>query len=127
MPRFGELLRDLRKARSLSQIALAQQLGWNQSKVSYLEAAEDVPKEEDLKVICSLFAIGPDYFYERRADRRPKALDYLRLLAKSRPEESPKAAIAFYSQLDRLTKEDQVRVVDLFREQTRGKRRRRKQ
>ena len=113
MPKFGELLRDLRKARGLSQAGLAAALGWNQSKASYLEALEEVPKEEDLQVVCHFFGIGPDYFYSRRSDRKPNARSYLRSLAELPREASPKAAIAFYSQVGQLTREEQARAVEL--------------
>ncbi len=119
MPKFGDVLKELRKGRELSQAGLAEKLGWNQSKISYLEALEEVPKEEDLRALCELFTIGPDYFYERRQDRKPSALTYLRLLADSPPETSPKAAIAFYSQVGRLPKEEQARAVELVQRQTR--------
>ncbi len=122
MPKFGGVLKDLRKTRGLSQAALAADLGWNQSKVSYLEALEEVPREEDLRVVCDFFGVTPSYFYEHRTDRRPSALSYLRSLATSPPEASPKAAIAFYSQLNRLSKDEQAHAVELAREQVRAKR-----
>jgi transcriptional regulator with XRE-family HTH domain len=122
MAKFGDVLRELRKSRGLSQASLAEELGWNQSKVSYLEGSEEVPKEDDLRVICEWFNVGPEYFYERREDRKPKALDYLRSLASKPPEDSPKAAIAFYSQLDQLPRAQQREIVRMTREQTRRKR-----
>ncbi len=122
MPSFGALLRELRKSAGLSQTVLAQDLGWSQSKVSYLEGLEEVPKEEDVGAVCRRFGIGPDYFYERRADRAPRALEYLVSLAKSPPEESPKTAIAFYSQMHRLTKEQQASVADVLKKHIEAKR-----
>lgn len=114
MPKFGDLLEELRRSRKLSQQKLAELLGWKQSKVSYLEALEEVPKEDDLRVLCGLFNVRPDYFYDRREDRKPRAAAYLEQLRKADPPTSPKAsiALAFYSKLDRLPQEDQRRVID---------------
>jgi len=77
--------------------------------VSYLEGLDEIPKEEDLTVVCHRFGVGPEYFYDRRRDRTPRAITYLQSLAALPPEASPKKVIAFYSQMDRLTKEDQAR------------------
>jgi transcriptional regulator with XRE-family HTH domain len=120
MAKFGDLLRDLRKSRGLSQSGLAGKLGWNQSKVSYLEGTEEVPKEDDLRAVCRCFSVRPEYFYERREDRKPRALNYLRALASASPEQSPKAAIAFYSQVDELAKDEQKQVVELVRKSSRS-------
>lgn len=119
MARFGDLLEELRKSRGLSQLKLAEELGWKQSKISYLEALEEVPKEDDLLVICAFFNVRPEYFYNRREDRTPQAIEYLQQLRNSVPEASPKAAIAFYSKLDRFPKEEQEQAVRLTKERTR--------
>jgi transcriptional regulator with XRE-family HTH domain len=114
MPRFGDILEELRRSRKLSQQKLAEALGWKQSKVSYLEALEEVPKEDDLRALCEFFNIRPEYFYERRDDRKPRAAAYLEQLRAATPEASPKAtiALAFYSKLDRLPKHEQEQLVD---------------
>ena len=121
MPTFGDLLEELRRSRKLSQAKLAEALGWKQSKVSYLEASGEVPKEDDLREICDFFGVKPEYFYERREDKTPKAIEYLRRLREADPDDSPKAAyaLAFYSGLDELPKEDQEDAVKLAAEEIR--------
>ncbi len=121
MTTFGDLLKDLRRSRKLSQAKLAKALGWKQSKISYLEALAEVPKEDDLRAICEFFSMRPEYFYERREDKTPKAIEYLLRLREASPETSPKAAIAlaFYSNLERLPKEEQEEVVKLAEEEVR--------
>ncbi len=115
MPKFGDLLRELRRTRKLSQAKLAEALGWKQSKISYLEALAEVPKEDDLRGICEFFGVRPEYFYERREDKTPKAVEYLRRLREASPQTSPKAAIAlaFYSDIERLAKSEQEEAVKI--------------
>lgn len=122
MAAFGVLLEELRRSRKLSQAKLAEALGWRQSKVSYLEAATEVPKEDELREICEFFGVTPEYFYERRReDKTPRAADYLRRLVRAEPNDSPKAAfaLAFYSGLDQLSKEEQDEAVRLADDEVR--------
>jgi transcriptional regulator with XRE-family HTH domain len=113
MQTFGELLEELRRSRKLAQSKLAEALGWKQSKVSYLEASAEVPKEDDLRAVCDFFGVRPEYFYDRRENKTPKAVEYLRRLRDERPEASPKAAIAFYSNITELSKQAQTRAIKI--------------
>lgn len=125
---FGDLLEELRRSRKLSQAKLAKALGWKQSKVSYLEALSEVPKEDDLRAICEFFGVRPEYFYERRQEKTLKALEYLLDLRDASPDTSPKAAIAlaFYSHLDSLPKNEQEEAIKLAAEEIRRRKKERK-
>lgn len=128
MPKFGGLLKELRRTRKLSQAKLAEALIWKQSKISYLEALTEAPKEDDLRAICDFFGIRPEYFYERREDRTAKALEYLLRLREADPYTSPKAALAlaFYSDIERLPKKEQEEAVKFAEEEIRRRKRTRK-
>lgn len=127
MPTFGDLLEGLRRSRKLSQAKLAKALGWKQGKVSYLEALAEVPREDDLRAICEFFGVRPEYFYERREDKTPKAIEYLHRLREASPDASPKAAIAlaFYSDLGRLPKQEQEEAAKLAHEEVRRRKKKR--
>lgn len=128
MPTFGDVLEELRRSRRLSQAKLAAALGWKQSKISYLEASGEVPKEDDLCSISKFFGVRPEYFYDRREDKTSKAVEYLRRLSEATPEASPKAAfaLAFYSSLEELSKPDQERTVRIVKEDVRRRKKERK-
>ena len=118
---FGDLLEELRRSRKLSQAKLAAALGWKQSKISYLEASGEVPKEDDLRTICEFFQVRPGYFYERRENRTSKAVEYLRRLREATPQASPKAsiALAFYSNIEELPKRAKADTVRIVKEEVR--------
>lgn len=86
MAKFGQLLQELRKLKSLSQMELADKLGMKQSKISYLEKSKDIPKEETLEKITEFFNIPVSYFFEKSDEKVEKAKDYLRRLADQLPE-----------------------------------------
>lgn len=77
--KFEEKLIQLRKARGLSQEALAEQLGVSRQAVSRWELGETTPDLANLKQLSELYGVSADYLihdeYESDSDI-PKAKEY---------------------------------------------------
>ena len=61
MNTFGERLKELRMEKGLSQKALAEQLGCNQSMVSFWENGVNEPTESSIKKAALFFEVSADY------------------------------------------------------------------
>ena len=59
---LGELIRELRQDRGLTQAELGKALKTTQRKISYLETDKNEPSIEDLKRLCLFFDVSADYF-----------------------------------------------------------------
>ena len=58
---FGERLKELRKEKGLSQKALAQALGYNQSMICFLENRVNEPTESAIRKAALFFEVSADY------------------------------------------------------------------
>ena len=58
---FGERLKELRKEKGLSQKALAQYLGYNQSMVCFWENKVNEPTESAIRKAALFFEVSADY------------------------------------------------------------------
>lgn len=65
MKKFSEIIREERKARNMTQEALAEELGVSKSTVAMWEAGERYPIKESYQQIADLFNLDIDYLYER--------------------------------------------------------------
>jgi transcriptional regulator with XRE-family HTH domain len=71
--RFGETVRRLRKARNLSQEALAERAGMNADFVGFIERGENVPTLTTILQLARALGVQPsvlirDFDSENRAD-----------------------------------------------------------
>ena len=58
---FGERLKELRKEKGLSQKALAQALGYNQSMICFFENRVNEPTESAIRKAALFFEVSADY------------------------------------------------------------------
>ena len=58
---FKERLKDLRKRRGLSQVALAERLGLSKSTIGAYETGDITPSLEALNLIADFFNVDIDY------------------------------------------------------------------
>jgi transcriptional regulator with XRE-family HTH domain len=61
MNTFGERLKELRTEKGLSQKTLAEQLGCNQSMVSFWENGVNEPTENVIRKAALFFEVSADY------------------------------------------------------------------
>lgn len=61
MNTFGERLKELRTEKGLSQKALAERLGCNQSMVSFWENGINEPTENAIRKAALFFEVSADY------------------------------------------------------------------
>ncbi|MBE7099988.1 MAG: helix-turn-helix transcriptional regulator [Clostridiales bacterium] len=61
MKNFGVRLKELRKEKGLSQKALAQQLGYNQSMICFWENGVNEPTESAIRKTAIFFNVSADY------------------------------------------------------------------
>jgi len=61
MNTFGEKLKELRKEKGLSQKALAEQLGYNQSMICFWERGTNEPTESAIRKTALFFKVSADY------------------------------------------------------------------
>lgn len=61
--RFGEKIRDIRKANGLTQGQLAEKLLLSVDSISNIENGKTTCMPEHLIKICQIFNISADYFY----------------------------------------------------------------
>ena len=61
MKYFGKRLKELRKEKGLSQKALAQQLGCNQSMICFWENEVNEPTESMIRKTALFFEVSTDY------------------------------------------------------------------
>ena len=61
MSYFGKRLKELRLEKGLSQKALAEQLGCNQSMVSFWENEVNEPTESSIRNAAIFFDVSADY------------------------------------------------------------------
>ena len=61
MNTFGEKLKELRMEKGLSQKALAEQLGCNQSMISFWENGINEPTITNLLNLSKIFEVSTDY------------------------------------------------------------------
>lgn len=58
---FRERLKDLRKRKGLSQVALSERLGLSKSTIGAYETGDITPSLEALNTIADFFNVGLDY------------------------------------------------------------------
>ena len=61
MNTFGQKLKELRKEKGLSQKALAEQLGCNQSMICFWERGINEPTENAIRKTALFFEVSADY------------------------------------------------------------------
>lgn len=63
MPRFNEILKDLRTAKNLTQEELSKELGFKSNRINYFESRNGKPSIKDSIKIASYFNVSIDYLY----------------------------------------------------------------
>ena len=75
---FGEKIRNAREELSLRQADVAAEIGMNQSNYSKIEQGQQEPSMQQLKRICEILHIDPNYLLNINKDdfidRRDKTL-----------------------------------------------------
>ena len=75
---FGEKIRNAREEMSLRQADVAAEIGMNQSNYSKIEQGKQEPSMQQLKRICEILHIDPNYLLNINRDdfidRRDKTL-----------------------------------------------------
>ena len=72
---FKDRLKDLRKAKGLSQVALAERLGLSKSTIGAYETGDITPSVEALNTIADFFNVDMDYLLGKEEQSR-YFLDY---------------------------------------------------
>ena len=72
---FKDRLKDLRKAKGLSQVALAERLGLSKSTIGAYETGDITPSVEALNTIADFFNVDMDYLLGKEEQSR-SFLDY---------------------------------------------------
>lgn len=72
---FKDRLKDLRKAKGLSQVALAEKLGLSKSTVGAYETGDITPSVEALNTIADFFNVDMDFLLGKEEQSR-YFLDY---------------------------------------------------
>jgi transcriptional regulator with XRE-family HTH domain len=65
---FGEKIRNAREELSLRQTDVAAQIGMNQSNYSKIEQGKQEPNLQQLKSICEILHIDPNYLLNINGD-----------------------------------------------------------
>lgn len=79
---FRMRLKELREARSMSQYALAKELGISQSTVGNWESGIRQPKTEVLERIAGYFHVSVDYLLGRETGERPADSTWINVLGR---------------------------------------------
>lgn len=61
MSNFGEILRDLRVSKNLTQPQLAELVGVSKGMISFWENNVNEPKLSNIKTLCLIFDVSADY------------------------------------------------------------------
>ena len=69
MPRFGEMLRELREERRLTQTELANTLHISKSSISSYEIGTSLPPMERALELADFFGVSLDYLFGRSSVR----------------------------------------------------------
>lgn len=63
MPRFNEILKDLRTTKNLTQEELSKKLGFESNHINYFESRNGEPSIKDSIKIANYFNVSIDYLY----------------------------------------------------------------
>jgi len=96
---FGEILRETRERKGLSQSQLAQKAGFQPSAISHFEAGRREPSFDNLKRLGDALAVTIDYLIGR----------------KEQPDMAGPTAEAVFRHFSELTDEDQQTLAELAR------------
>jgi DNA-binding XRE family transcriptional regulator len=66
----GEVIRTLRKARGISQSALAAEIGWERGTIAAVEAGHDRPGAELVEALATFFQTSTDHILGRDGTRQ---------------------------------------------------------
>lgn len=110
---FKDNLRELRKKRGLSQVELAEKLGFSKSLIGLYETGDRKPSFEALEAIADFFNISTDYLM----GKDDKSVYYLDPEAAEMAQEiydNPELRILFDASR-KVSKEDLQFVVDMMK------------
>lgn len=103
---INERIKEVRKARGLSQTAFAERLGTTRGVITNLEGEKTEPNEPFIKLICKEFNIDGDWLRTgdgemmQKLTRNQEIADFLTMMLKE-PDDAPcKRFISIISKLD---------------------------
>lgn len=102
----GPIIRELRKARGLSQAALAAAIGWERGTIAAIEAGHDRPGAELVEALATFFQVTTDHILGRQGVIQPAAAqneEEAELLSRFR-DATPEAQAAILLALRAMTK-----------------------
>jgi transcriptional regulator with XRE-family HTH domain len=70
---FGQIVKQLRQERGLSQADVATYLDVSQTTIAAWEARDKAPSEDKLRPLANLFNVPVLYFYERQIEGAHRA------------------------------------------------------
>ena len=94
----GEILKNLRKERSMTQAALAEKLGLDKSTVAKYESSDVTPSSEILMMLADIFNVSVDYLLGRV----------------NSPKEEVNVALCSPAGYDKLTPEERKQIDKLI-------------
>lgn len=110
MHHFGRRLKALRTKINKSQADLAKETGIQQTRISFLERQENVPKEEVVQVFANYFLVPITYFYGREIEEpSQKTINYIESLINEAVSDNKDIEIIMHS-ISEL-KDDQIAQV----------------
>ena len=113
MPQFGEMLRELREERRLTQIELANAMHISSSSISAYEIGSSLPPMERALEFADFFEVSLDYLFGRSSVRydlsilnrpihRNKAIGDLVMLVNAMPENKQSLLYKMALSLERI-------------------------
>lgn len=74
---LGARIKSLRKARNLTQEALADFIGWGRSTIASWEKGHDVPGRDALAAMATFFGVSLDFFQSDALGRMPQEGEFV--------------------------------------------------
>lgn len=111
--KFSERLKSLRKAKDISQVKLADELGVSSGIIGMYESGKRKPSYEMLEALADFFNVDIDYLMGKE-DRSTYYFDPEVAEMAQRAYEDPDTRLLLYASRD-LSKEDMQYVLDLVK------------
>ena len=117
MPQFGEILRELREERRLTQIELANAMHVSSSSISAYEIGSSLPPMERALELADFFEVSLDYLFGKSSIRydlsilnkpihRNKTIGDLVMLVNSMPENKQSLVYMMALAIDHISDEE---------------------
>ena len=111
---FKDRLKDLRKAKGLSQVALAERLGLSKSTIGAYETGDITPSVEALNTIADFFNVDMNYLLGKEEQSRYFLDYYIYNVATELSEDSDLLGIVVRANHDQNFRDRLLQIVKLM-------------